>query len=115
MSPNLTYCYSLSLLIFFNATATTEIYTYLHTLSLHDALPILVLNQDAGDFCYSRLRRDLYRVWGHQVADFHGVLLPKICGSMAVSYLSLRFSSRSSRPALPSAPRPTGCRRAVCS
>src|SRR3546814_6973199 len=24
----------------FNATATTEIYTYLHTLSLHDALPI---------------------------------------------------------------------------
>src|SRR3546814_12951354 len=26
--------------IFFNDTATTEIYTYLHTLSLHDALPI---------------------------------------------------------------------------
>src|SRR3546814_16757001 len=25
---------------FFNETATTEIYTYLHTLSLHDALPI---------------------------------------------------------------------------
>src|SRR3546814_20697914 len=25
----------------FNDTATTEIYTYLHTLSLHDALPIL--------------------------------------------------------------------------
>src|SRR3546814_7901165 len=25
---------------FFNDTATTEIYTYLHTLSLHDALPI---------------------------------------------------------------------------
>src|SRR3546814_2498033 len=25
---------------FFDATATTEIYTYLHTLSLHDALPI---------------------------------------------------------------------------
>src|SRR3546814_9816419 len=25
---------------FFNGTATTEIYTYLHTLSLHDALPI---------------------------------------------------------------------------
>src|SRR3546814_4022782 len=25
---------------FFNYTATTEIYTYLHTLSLHDALPI---------------------------------------------------------------------------
>src|SRR3546814_9027224 len=26
--------------LFFNDTATTEIYTYLHTLSLHDALPI---------------------------------------------------------------------------
>src|SRR3546814_11911630 len=25
---------------FFNDTATTKIYTYLHTLSLHDALPI---------------------------------------------------------------------------
>src|SRR3546814_19092116 len=31
---------------FFNDTATTEIYTYLHTLSLHDALPILI----AGNF-----------------------------------------------------------------
>src|SRR3546814_16331281 len=28
------------LFFFFNATATTEIYTYCHTLSLHDALPI---------------------------------------------------------------------------
>src|SRR3546814_17334094 len=28
------YCF------FFNDTATTEIYTYVHTLSLHDALPI---------------------------------------------------------------------------
>src|SRR3546814_4696937 len=27
-------------IFFFNDTATTEIYTYLHTLSLHDALPI---------------------------------------------------------------------------
>src|SRR3546814_1355354 len=26
--------------LFFNDTATTEIYTYCHTLSLHDALPI---------------------------------------------------------------------------
>src|SRR3546814_15320199 len=29
-----------SLILFFNDTATTEIYTYGHTLSLHDALPI---------------------------------------------------------------------------
>ena len=27
---------------FFNDTATTEIYTYVHTLSLHDALPIYI-------------------------------------------------------------------------
>src|SRR3546814_15944170 len=30
----------MSLCFFFNVPATTEIYTYLHTLSLHDALPI---------------------------------------------------------------------------
>src|SRR3546814_20770362 len=30
-----------SCVFFFNDPATTEIYTYLHTLSLHDALPIL--------------------------------------------------------------------------
>src|SRR3546814_16558322 len=29
-----------TLLFFFNEMATTEIYTYFHTLSLHDALPI---------------------------------------------------------------------------
>src|SRR3546814_5128126 len=29
-----------SFCFFFNYTATTEIYTYVHTLSLHDALPI---------------------------------------------------------------------------
>src|SRR3546814_16036950 len=29
--------------LFFNDTATTEIYTYCHTLSLHDALPILLI------------------------------------------------------------------------
>src|SRR3546814_11678236 len=30
----------MSICFFFNVTATTEIYTYCHTLSLHDALPI---------------------------------------------------------------------------
>src|SRR3546814_13625253 len=30
------------ILLFVKDTATTEIYTYLHTLSLHDALPIFV-------------------------------------------------------------------------
>src|SRR3546814_21130356 len=32
----------------FNETATTEIYTYLHTLSLHDALPISGVGGSAG-------------------------------------------------------------------
>src|SRR3546814_13160404 len=32
----------MSMFFFFNDPATTKIYTYLHTLSLHDALPILV-------------------------------------------------------------------------
>src|SRR3546814_11331361 len=34
------YIYLYLLYFCFNDTATTEIYTYLHTLSLHDALPI---------------------------------------------------------------------------
>src|SRR3546814_16013100 len=34
------YLHSDWLLFFFNAPATTGIYTYVHTLSLHDALPI---------------------------------------------------------------------------
>src|SRR3546814_14199993 len=33
--------------MFFKDTATTEIYTYLHTLSLHDALPIPAAIQQA--------------------------------------------------------------------
>src|SRR3546814_16190203 len=36
----LSMCTSLYLIFLFNDTATTEIYTYGHTLSLHDALPI---------------------------------------------------------------------------
>src|SRR3546814_14800619 len=42
-------------LVFFNATATTEIYTYLHTLSLHDARPISLAGL-AGD--------DIYHIYG---------------------------------------------------
>src|SRR3546814_20013933 len=34
--------------LFFNDTASTEIYTYLHTLSLNDALPIHPLLVDPG-------------------------------------------------------------------
>src|SRR3546814_16183801 len=35
----------ISVYFFFNDTATTEIYTYRHTLSLHDALPILLFER----------------------------------------------------------------------
>src|SRR3546814_16803023 len=35
-------------LFVFNDAATTEIYTYLHTLSLHDALPIVVERHGGG-------------------------------------------------------------------
>src|SRR3546814_7429320 len=41
-----------SALFFFNYTATTEIYTYLHTLSLHAALPICT-NHPPPDPCPS--------------------------------------------------------------
>src|SRR3546814_8691226 len=46
---------------FFNDTATTEIYTYGHTLSLHDALPIywryeLEANQTLGKWGSTKLR-----------------------------------------------------------
>src|SRR3546814_21117849 len=38
-------------MLFFNDTATTEIYTYLHTLSLHDALPISFQNRRRAGHC----------------------------------------------------------------
>src|SRR3546814_19529485 len=34
--------------VFVNDTSTTEIYTYLHTLSLHDSLPISLLHFSVG-------------------------------------------------------------------
>src|SRR3546814_656764 len=40
---------------FFNVTATTNIYTYCHTLSLHDALPI------SGAWCWGWLARTVCR------------------------------------------------------
>src|SRR3546814_5607780 len=59
-------CLVLMLLLFFcfNDPATTEIYTYCHTLSLHDALPIfvrrewLIAQQDVGVHCEGARDRD---------------------------------------------------------
>src|SRR3546814_942344 len=42
------YGCSLVVYLFFKDTATTESYTYSHTLSLHDALPIFVADRNAG-------------------------------------------------------------------
>src|SRR3546814_18677436 len=39
-------CVSFPSFFFFNVTPTTQIYTYLHTLSLHDALPIFARGAD---------------------------------------------------------------------
>src|SRR3546814_17464404 len=44
MLDRVVYGVALLLIFFFNDTATTEIYTYWHTLSLHDALPISALS-----------------------------------------------------------------------
>src|SRR3546814_20073362 len=39
------------LFFFFNDTPHTENYTYLHTLSLHDALPIWIMHRFVKDRC----------------------------------------------------------------
>src|SRR3546814_15128372 len=53
-------CMSRSTIVyfFFNATATTEIYTYCHTLSLHDALPISGISGKRGRQRGNRLAHD---------------------------------------------------------
>src|SRR3546814_8068907 len=57
-----------SFFFFFNDTATTEIYTYGHTLSLHDSLPICsTLPEEYGcagvsHVCYGLVAREVERV-----------------------------------------------------
>src|SRR3546814_11109354 len=48
------------LFFFFYDTATTEIYTYLHTLSLHDALPIF--EQGAEPLHLPGMAFDIFRI-----------------------------------------------------
>src|SRR3546814_19248338 len=48
------------MLFLFNDTATTEIYTYLHTLSLHDALPIAMEAHGVRDAGLRQRLMDLY-------------------------------------------------------
>src|SRR3546814_7297490 len=65
-------CYGVMLctvsIVFFDDTATTEIYTYGHTLSLHDARPISGL-QDVSNSRYRRIVRRFLLV-----ASLHGQL-----------------------------------------
>src|SRR3546814_10017536 len=49
-------------IFFFNDTATTEIYTYGHTLSLHDALPIYAVDQIRSDLPEGILEPQVSRV-----------------------------------------------------
>src|SRR3546814_17185658 len=54
---------------FFNDTATTEIYTYCHTLSLHDALPIFLEGRARRrPTLYHRARRDRRARTGRPIA-----------------------------------------------
>src|SRR3546814_9607060 len=54
------YCFYF---FFFNDTSTTEIYTYIHTLSLHDALPISQGRHEKpiGIICTYAAQRDLIK------------------------------------------------------
>src|SRR3546814_21145205 len=72
---------------FFNDPATTEIYTYLHTLSLHDALPI-------------------YRVRARLVASssFASPRLNRCCRSSLSGQRTQRASVPFSRSAISAAP-----------
>src|SRR3546814_12498343 len=59
------YCLSCIFIFFFKDTATTEIYPYLHPLSLHDALPIsarpgAAAAGPAGSRQYERRHGDLW-------------------------------------------------------
>src|SRR3546814_12815795 len=64
--PSLTLSSRYVIFFFFNVTATTECYTYTHTLSLHDALPIaakyLVPSYPIGQVVWARYVGHVVRV-----------------------------------------------------
>src|SRR3546814_14783883 len=52
----------------FNGTATTEIYTYVHTLSLHDALPIYLVPHWATWEHFNKLDKAGLMMYGQMTA-----------------------------------------------
>src|SRR3546814_7890769 len=84
-------------IFFFNDTATTEIYTYLHTLSLHDALPIFCDNvaRSSGALCAA----DTMNAATAFVVGGSGGLGSAICRSLAAEWNSIVIGYRSNRKA----------------
>src|SRR3546814_11973088 len=75
------FCIVVTLFVF-NDTATTEIYTYLHTLSLHDALPIST--HPVADVIHSNItsgeRAHGCHTIKHVSLDHHNGIKPRIIG-----------------------------------
>src|SRR3546814_20698420 len=89
---------SSSFFFFFNGTATTEIYTYGHPLSLHDALPI---SGPAGRNDSLSLRNT-----GRVGNEYRRRLAPKLQYSLKAARLSANRLGIS-------VPNPVGCRRSL--
>src|SRR3546814_10555415 len=75
---------------FFNETATTEIYTYWHTLSLHDALPI-----------YPQIPRQLAAKGAavHAAPPAHADLKPQLAGAITQDQFHLGIALKAFRHA----------------
>src|SRR3546814_12977154 len=74
------YCF---FFLFFNDTPTTEIYTYCHTLSLHDALPISSFDQSPPAETNTQADRPSGRrlpLTGLRVVEFTHMVMGPTCG-----------------------------------
>src|SRR3546814_762806 len=104
-----------SIYFFFNATATTEIYTYGHTLSRHDALPIYA-PRNAHDF-HLRPRQfgSRCRLWKIPLRDASsqdGIVAPTVDGfGISRTYGAYGGATVYCRVAVGEEPRSAGVRR----
>src|SRR3546814_7170176 len=85
--------------VLFNDTATTEIYTYLHTLSLHDARPICCKKLTAED---AEERRDTAPLCGLRVpcGDSSGSCFDRLDKDFCTNPLASCPRRRASMPAI---------------